>query len=47
MELFASGGSRDTIIQTYPQLNDEILDEVLRYAANAVRNEIIISSTIA
>jgi uncharacterized protein (DUF433 family) len=47
MELFASGGTRDKILESYPQVDNEMIDEVLRYAANAVKNEIIISSNIA
>ena len=47
MELLASGGSREKIVQIYPQINNDMIDEVLRYSANAVKNEIIISTAIA
>ncbi len=47
MELFASGGTRDEILESYPQVDNKMIDEVLRYSANAVKNEIIISSNIA
>ena len=47
MELFASGGTRDKILESYPQVENKMIDEVLRYAANAVKNEINISSNIA
>ncbi len=46
MELFASGGSREDIHKTYPQLTLEALDEALRYAAKAVKNEILLTAEV-
>lgn len=34
LELFASGASRDEILQTYPQLSQEAVEDALRYAAH-------------
>jgi uncharacterized protein (DUF433 family) len=47
MELFASGGTRDEIITAYPQLTPEAIEETLRYAANAVKNEVLITVDVA
>lgn len=42
LELFASGATRDEVIKTYPQLTLEAIDEALRYAAQSVKNEILL-----
>jgi len=47
MELFASGATREEILRTYPQLTSEAIEETLRYAALAVKNEIFLTSEIA
>lgn len=39
MELVASGATRRSIIEAYPQLTVEGVEEAIRYAAAAVRNE--------
>ena len=46
LELFASGATRDEILKTYPQLTPEAIEEALRYAAGAVKNEILIDAKI-
>lgn len=46
LELFASGAARDEILKTYPQLTPEGIEEALRYAAGAVKNEILIDAKI-
>jgi uncharacterized protein (DUF433 family) len=46
MELFASGGTRDEIIRAYPQLMPEAIEEALRYAANAIKNEVFITADL-
>jgi uncharacterized protein (DUF433 family) len=46
LELFASGAARDEILKTYPQLTPEAIEEALRYAAGAVKNEILIDAKI-
>jgi uncharacterized protein (DUF433 family) len=46
MELFASGGSRQEIVQACPQLTLDAIDEALRYAAKVVKNEILLTTEI-
>ncbi|MBN1499254.1 MAG: DUF433 domain-containing protein [Spirochaetes bacterium] len=46
MELLASGGSIKEIHETYPQLSTEAIQEAIQYSANAVKNEILITSKI-
>ena len=42
LELFASGATKDDVIKSYPQLNAEAIEEALRYAAQSVKNEILL-----
>ena len=42
LELFASGATRDEVLKAYPQLTTEAVEEALRYAAQAVKNEILL-----
>jgi uncharacterized protein (DUF433 family) len=42
LELFASGATRDEVIRAYPQLTLESVDEALKYAAQSVKNEILL-----
>jgi uncharacterized protein (DUF433 family) len=46
LDLFASGATRDEILKNYPQLTPEAIEEALRYAAEAVKNEILIDAKI-
>lgn len=42
LELFASGATRDEMLKAYPQLTAETIEEALRYAAQSVKNEILL-----
>ncbi len=42
LELVASGATRDDILKAYPQLTGRALEEALKYAAQAVKNEILL-----
>ena len=47
LELFASGATRKDILEAYPQIPAEALEESLRYAAESVDNEIILIDKLA
>ncbi len=47
LELFASGASREELMNTYPQLTDEAIEEALHYAAQALKNDIVLTTTVA
>ena len=42
LELFASGATKDEVLKAYPQLTGEAIEEALKYAAQSVKNEILI-----
>jgi uncharacterized protein (DUF433 family) len=42
LELVASGATRDNMLKAYPQLTAEAIEEALRYAAQSVKNEILL-----
>lgn len=42
LELFASGSTRQDVLKTYPQLTPEAIQEALKYAAQSVRNEVLL-----
>jgi uncharacterized protein (DUF433 family) len=42
LELFASGATKDDILKTYPQLRPEAVEEALKYAAQSVKNEVLL-----
>ena len=42
LELFASGATKDEILKAYPQLKTEAVEEALKYAAQAVKNEVLL-----
>lgn len=42
LELFASGATRDKVLKTYPQLTVEAIEEALKYAAQSVKNEVLL-----
>jgi uncharacterized protein (DUF433 family) len=46
LEWIASGGSRDDVIRSYPQLTSEDIEEALRYAAQAVNGESMFAAEI-
>lgn len=46
LELFAGGATHQDILQAYPHLPPEGVEEALRYAASAFKNEYILMSEI-
>ncbi len=47
LELYASGADRQDILRAYPQLTNDAIDDVLKYAAASVKNEIVLMDKIA
>jgi uncharacterized protein (DUF433 family) len=47
LELVASGATRDNMLKAYPQLTAEAIEEALRYAAQSVKNEILLDVKVA
>jgi uncharacterized protein (DUF433 family) len=47
LELFASGATRDEVLKAYPQLTTEAVEEALKYAAQAVKNEVLLDVKIS
>jgi uncharacterized protein (DUF433 family) len=47
LELFASDATHQEILNTYPQLTAEAIEEALLYAAQSLKNEIILTAKIA
>ena len=46
LELLASGGTRADIVKAYPELNEEDIEEAIRYVSQFVKNEILISTEV-
>ena len=46
LELFASGARREEIIEAYPHLTAEGVEEALRYAAQALKNDILLTAEV-
>jgi uncharacterized protein (DUF433 family) len=46
LELMASGGTRDEILKDYPFLTTEDIEQSLRYAAQFLSNEVVISAEV-
>jgi uncharacterized protein (DUF433 family) len=42
LELFASGATRDDVLKSYPQLTPDAIEEALKYAAQSVKNEVLL-----
>jgi uncharacterized protein (DUF433 family) len=42
LELFASGATKDEVLKAYPQLTAEAVEDALRYAAQSVKNEVLL-----
>lgn len=42
LELFASGATKDDVLKAYPQLTPEAVEEALKYAAQSVKNEVLL-----
>jgi uncharacterized protein (DUF433 family) len=47
LELFASGATKDDVIKSYPQLTAETVEESLKYAAQSIRNEILLDVKVS
>jgi uncharacterized protein (DUF433 family) len=47
LELFASGATKSEMLKAYPQLTAEAIEESLRYAAQSVKNEILLNVEVA
>ena len=46
LELFAEGAGRADVLAAYPHLEDEDLEQALRYAARFLENEIVIAAEL-
>lgn len=44
LELIASGGSRKDILESYPHLTSDDVEQALRYAARFLQNEVVVST---
>ncbi len=42
LELFASGATRHEVLQAYPHLTSEDIEEALRYAADVLKHDRVI-----
>lgn len=47
LELVASGASRDDILQAYPHLTAEDVEQAALYAARLLSNEIVLTAEVA
>ena len=47
LELVASGATKNDLLKAYPQLTAEAIEEALRYAAQSVKNEILLDVKVA
>lgn len=46
LELLASGASRDKIVQAYPYLTPEDVEQALLYAARFLKNEVVLTAEV-
>ncbi|MGD9858343.1 MAG: DUF433 domain-containing protein [Planctomycetaceae bacterium] len=46
LEWVASGASRDDIMQRHPQLTVEDVEQALVYAANSIKNEVLLTAEV-
>lgn len=46
LELSASGASRNQIVETYPHLLADDVEQALRYAARFLKNEIVLEAEL-
>lgn len=46
LELVASGASRDDILKAYPHLTAEDVEQALRYAAESLKNDVILTAEV-
>ena len=47
LELFASGAARDEVLRKHPQLTATDLEQALRYAAESLRGDIVVTARLA
>ena len=47
LELVASGATRDAVVKAYPQLTADDVEQAVRYAAQFLKNEVIIATKVA
>jgi uncharacterized protein (DUF433 family) len=47
LELVASGASRDDVLQSYPHLTAEDVEEALRYAVHFLENDVQLSAEVS
>jgi uncharacterized protein (DUF433 family) len=47
LELFASGATKDEILKTYSQLTPEAVEEALKYAAQSVKDEVLLDVKVS
>jgi uncharacterized protein (DUF433 family) len=47
LELFASGATFDDVLQTYPHLHREAVEEALRFAAESLKHDSLVTAEIA
>ena len=47
LELFASGVTQDDILQTYPYIKREDLEDALRFAAESLKHDTLLATEIA
>jgi uncharacterized protein (DUF433 family) len=46
LELFASGATKNDLLKVYPQLTPEAVEQALRYAAQSVKNEVLLDAKV-
>ena len=46
LEWFATGAARDEILAKHPQLTEVDVEQALNYAAEATRNEVILTTQV-
>ena len=46
LELAASGASRDDVVKAYPHLTPEDVEQALRYAAESLKNDVIVTAEV-
>jgi uncharacterized protein (DUF433 family) len=47
LELFASGATKDEVLRAYPQLTTEAVEQALKCAAQAVKNEVLLDVKVS
>ena len=47
LEWMASGASRDQIVKKHPQVTEVDVEQAIHYAANATKNEVLLTTQVA